>query len=135
MRLVLLLALAVLSAGTITVALRDDDVPKRQYAAEHPIEPPAISRSVFVSSTMPTPSRSPRRLSAKLESGSMPATRTTVEVLSDTDCAPDRKLISHCRNEVRLPDGSLLVLRHPHNMSRVPCLAPGEHVELIPRPA
>jgi hypothetical protein len=44
-------------------------------------------------------------------------------------------MISRCRNEVSLADGTRVVLRHPHNMSKVPCLAPGEHVRLIPQPA
>jgi hypothetical protein len=41
-------------------------------------------------------------------------------------------MISRCRNVVRLEDGSELVLRHPHDMRDVPCLAPGERILLVP---
>ena len=88
-----------------------------------------------VSRVMPAPSVSERRLSAMLERGVMPAAPTTAEVLSDTDCAPDSAMISRCRNEVRLPDGSTMVLRHPHDMRHIPCLAPGEQVLLVPTKA
>lgn len=47
------------------------------------------------------------------------------DALTDTDCAPDGQMISRCRNVMRLADGRQLVLRHPHDMSKVPCLAPG----------
>lgn len=136
MRAVLLLALAVLSAAVITTALRDEgDTPARKYVAEHPVDPPAISRTVFVSVEMPRPSATPKRLSARLERGVMPAATTTAEVLTDTECTPDGKMISRCRNVMELADGSRLVLRHPHEMSKVPCLAPGEQVRLVPQPA
>jgi hypothetical protein len=54
------------------------------------------------------------------------------EVLTDTDCTPDGQMISRCRNEMQLADGRRIVLRHPHKMSEVPCLAPGEQVRLVP---
>ena len=54
------------------------------------------------------------------------------EVMTDTDCSPDAQMISHCRNEMRLSNGETIVVRHPHDMRDVPCLAPGEHVQLIP---
>jgi hypothetical protein len=51
-------------------------------------------------------------------------------VLTDEDCEPDAQGISHCRNVVRLPDGSKVVLRHPHAMMEVECMEPGEKVLL-----
>ena len=54
------------------------------------------------------------------------------DVMTDTDCTPDAQMISRCRNVMRLEDGRQIVLRHPHNMTRIPCLAPGERVRLIP---
>lgn len=133
MRLVLLAALAVLSAAAISVALRvDGDEKSSRYVSEHPVKAPAISRTVLISSKMPSPSASADQLSAMLQKGQMPAAPTTAEVLTDTDCGPDSQMISHCRNEVRLPDGKKLVLRHPHDMRKVPCLAPGERVRLLP---
>ena len=104
----------------------------RQYVREHPVSVPSDVRTVRISSTMPRPSAHPRRLSSMLEQGVMPRHATTGEVLSDTECAPDQDSISHCRNEVRLADGSRIVLRHPHRMADVPCLAPGETVRLVP---
>ena len=106
-----------------------------RYAEEHPVSIPAASRTIQVSRSMPMPSAQPRHLSAMLEQGSMPAHVMTGTVLSDTECAPDASSISHCRNEVRLPDGSTIVLRHPHDMAHIPCLAPGEHVRLLPATA
>jgi hypothetical protein len=67
-----------------------------------------------------------------LESGGMPREPTMAEVLTDTDCAPDGYMVSRCRNEMLLADGRRVVLRHPHVMSSVPCLAPGEQVLLVP---
>jgi hypothetical protein len=125
-------AAAVLAvAGVLALALQRGGE-STVLVAEHPIEVPAQVRSVFVSLTMPTPSAGARRLSAKLESGTLPSGATTGEVLTDTDCTPDHEMISRCRNEVRLRDGSRIVLRHPHDMTTVPCLAPGERVRLVP---
>lgn len=65
------------------------------------------------------------RQSGRLPAGAMPAT-----VLSDTNCAPDSYGISHCRNVLRLANGDRIVVRHSHNMSLYPCLAPGETVSV-----
>lgn len=100
--------------------------------SEHPVAIPASMRTVAVSSTMPMPSAHARRLSAMLEHGVMPGHPVTAEVVTDTDCTPDAEMISHCRNVMRLEDGHEIVLRHPHSMAEVPCLAPGEQVKLIP---
>lgn len=102
------------------------------YVSEHPVDVPATARTVLVSGTMPAPSESPDQLSAKLERGTMPSGPMTGEVMTDTDCTPDAQMISRCRNEVRLPDGTTIVLRHPHDMRTIPCLAPGERVSLVP---
>jgi len=67
-----------------------------------------------------------------LETGAMPREPMMAEVLTDTDCAPDEQMVSRCRNEMQLPGGRRIVLRHPHDMSSVPCLAPGEQVRLVP---
>jgi hypothetical protein len=62
----------------------------------------------------------------------MPSRPTVAAVLTDTDCTPDRQMISRCKNILQLPDGRRLTLRHPHDMRHIPCLAPGERVRLIP---
>lgn len=103
--------------------------------AEHPTPILETMRTVVVSATMPSPSAHARRLSAMLENGGTIDEPTAAEVLSDTDCTPDARMISRCRNEMLLPDGREIVLRHPHDMSRVPCLAPGERVLLVPATA
>ena len=105
---------------------------KERYIQEHPVSIPSNARVVQISSAMPMPSAHARRLSAMLEHGSMPRHATAGEVLSDTECTPGKDMISRCRNELRLADGSTVVLRHPHKMADIPCLAPGETVRLVP---
>jgi hypothetical protein len=89
------------------------------------------ARRVQLSFTMPAPS-SFDGLHAKLVNGTMPTAVTSATVLSDEQCQPDAMGISHCLNRMRLPSGSELAVRHPHDMSDVPCLAPGEEVQLVP---
>ena len=89
------------------------------------------ARRVQLSFTMPAPS-SFDGLHAKLVNGTMPTAVTSATVLSDEQCQPDATGISHCLNRMRLPNGSELAVRHPHDMSDVPCLAPGEEVQLVP---
>ena len=120
----------VATAALPLLALRGGDEP-RAYVSEHPVAVPETVRTVSVSRAMPMPSAHARRLSAMLEQGALPES-TMAEVMTDTDCTPDEHMVSRCRNELRLPDGSTIVLRHPHDMSKVPCLAPGEQVRLVP---
>jgi hypothetical protein len=89
------------------------------------------TRRVELSFTMPAPS-SFDGLHARLVSGTMPTGVTSATVLSDEQCQPDTTGMSHCLNRLRLPDGSEMAVRHPHVMSEVPCLAPGEQVQLLP---
>jgi hypothetical protein len=87
-------------------------------------------RTVRVFDHEPAPSPSVANLHAGLEKGALPDGPVLATVLTDEDCAPDRQGISHCRNRVRLAGGGIAVLRHPHDMHQVPCLAPGEKVLL-----
>ena len=103
--------------------------------SEHATAVPEAARTVAISATMPEPSAHARRLSAMLVSGVMPHQPMMAEVLTDTECAPDAQMVSRCRNEMELADGRRIVVRHPHDMSNVPCLAPGEKVRLIPAKA
>lgn len=102
------------------------------YSSEHPVTVPASLRTVSVSHEMPMPSARARSLSAMLIEGTLPKTPIMAEVLTDTECTPDANMISRCRNEMRLSNGEKVVVRHPHDMRHVPCLAPGEHVRLVP---
>jgi hypothetical protein len=88
-------------------------------------------RHVQISRAMPAPSDTDG-LHARLVSGTMPHGRVTATVLTDEQCAPDSQGISHCLNRLRLEDGSEIAVRHPHDMGRVACLAPGETVQLLP---
>lgn len=119
-------------AGALTVGGRDVARDAPSAATEHPVTVPATARTVLVSRTMPMPSAHERRLSAMLEHGSMPHGPTMAEVMTDTECTPDEQMISRCRNVIRLPDGRQAILRHPHDMTKIPCLAPGERVRLVP---
>jgi hypothetical protein len=92
--------------------------------------PGEVERTVVVFNHEPAPSPSPTMLHAGLEEGQLPGEFVEATVLTDEDCMPDAQGISHCRNEVLLPDGQTVVLRHPHNMQLVPCLAPEEKVLL-----
>jgi hypothetical protein len=137
MRLRLLAALAALALTGVAAVLvlgpgREPAEATSSSVSEHEVEVLDSARTVFVSRTMPLPSAHARRLSAMLEAGPMPQRAREAEVLTDTDCAPDGEMISRCRNVVRLAGGRRLVLRHPHDMTKVPCLAPGERVRLIP---
>ncbi|MEX0675338.1 MAG: hypothetical protein WD067_11230 [Gaiellaceae bacterium] len=69
---------------------------------------------------------------AGLLEGRMPRVATTAVVLTDTDCTPDFAGISHCRNELRLADGSTIAVRHHHDMQRYSCLSPGEKIRIVP---
>lgn len=130
---VFVLVVLVVGAGVSVVLGRgaSEDVP----VTEHPVGVPTTLRTVSVSATMSMPSAHPRRLSAMLEEGQMPRHPLRAEVLTDTDCAPDERMISRCRNVVRLSNGRRIVLRHAHDMRNVPCLAPGEQVLVVPAAA
>jgi hypothetical protein len=133
MRLLLVLALVVSAAvGGSLLYDRSGGADTPAYVAEHAVSVPETLRTVNLTATMPLPSAGERNLSAMVVEGELPAAPTTGEVLTDTDCVPDEEMISRCRNEVLLPDGKTIVLRHPHDMTRVPCLAPGEQVRLVP---
>jgi hypothetical protein len=87
-------------------------------------------KTVLVFNHVPAPSPSVTNLHAGLEEGKLPDGPVVGTVLTDEDCMPDQQGISHCRNVVRLSGGKTIVLRHPHEMHQVPCLAPGEKVLL-----
>jgi hypothetical protein len=123
----------VAAAGVLTLAGGEEAADSSPTSAsEHPLAVPASARTVAVSRAMPMPSVHQRRLSAMLEKGAMPDRPMMADVMTDTDCTADAQMISRCRNVMRLADGRQVVLRHPHRMSEVPCLAPGERVRLIP---
>ena len=122
------LALLVLAASGPVV---ERVFPSHRVAADpHGTALPA-QRQVQLSLVMPSPSSSDG-LHAKLVSGTMPTAATQATVLSDEECQPDARGVSHCLNRLRLRNGSEIQVRHPHVMTMVACLAPGEHVRLVP---
>lgn len=119
--------LAVTAVGLVAaLALRPGSTATDPHGTALPTE-----RRVQLSYAMPSPSRYDG-LHAKLVGGTMPKAATQATVLTDEQCQPDAQEISHCLNRLRLADGSEIAVRHPHNMSEVPCLAPGERVQLAP---
>lgn len=123
---------AILAMGIIGMGHGQSRTDAGVYVREHPVDVPTSVRTVAVSSDMPMPSAHARMLSAMLIEGRLPSAPALAEVLTDTDCTPDARMISHCRNEMRLSNGETIVVRHPHDMRDVPCLAPGEQVRLVP---
>lgn len=81
---------------------------------------------------MPPPSPPGGRLHAFFVSGRMPGGPSAATVLTDEDCAPDRRGVSRCLNRLQLASGRTLAVRHPHSMMEVPCLSPGERVSVRP---
>jgi hypothetical protein len=128
----LLTFFALVAVGGAWGLLEDDTADGERYVTEHSVAVPETARTVTISATMPLPSAHARRLSAMLETGVMPREPMMAEVLTDTDCAPNERMISRCRNEMQLSTGETIVVRHPHDMRDVPCLAPGERVRLVP---
>lgn len=109
---------------------RDDGEAPLAAATHSPAGAPRTV-SIAASSAGASPSTA-GELRAWRVAGRTPSTPTTATVLTDDDCAPDRAGMSRCLNELRLRGGGRLKLRHPHRMSEVPCLEPGEGVRLRP---
>lgn len=86
------------------------------------------SRIVVVGSDT-TPS-TPDELHGTLVAGTLPSGVHDAEVLSDRDCAPDAKGVSHCLNGLALAS-TRITIRHHHRMSEVACLEPGETVTVM----
>jgi hypothetical protein len=52
--------------------------------------------------------------------------------LTDENCQPDNRGMSHCLNDLKLANGQTILVRHDHDMRVVPCLTPGEKVQVAP---
>lgn len=129
-RVLVAVVLALLALTASGLAVERVFQSHRVAADPHGTALPA-QRQVQLSLVMPSPS-SFDGLHAKLVSGTMPTAATQPTVLSDEECQPDARGVSHCLNRLRLRDGSEIQVRHPHVMTKVACLAPGEHVRLAP---
>ncbi|MEO6867133.1 MAG: hypothetical protein ABI200_03850 [Gaiellales bacterium] len=59
-----------------------------------------------------------------------PSSAQVGEVVTDENCEPDAEGVSHCRNNIRLKSGKTIRVQHAHKMHDVPCLVPGERVQI-----
>ena len=123
-------ALGLLVLAGVGIAVDRAAQPKHPATDPHGTVLPT-QRQVQLSFGMPSPSDTDG-LHAKLISGTMPTTVVRATVVTDEQCQPDARRISHCLNRLRLADGSEIQVRHPHNMQAVACLAPGETITVVP---
>jgi hypothetical protein len=129
--LVALVAAALFAGSTAT---RPD--PVIPAVAEHFVSPGSnvALRTVVIAGPderLPFMSETGGLLMANLERGQIPAEAAQATVLTDANCQPDQEGVSHCLNELDLGTARVVV-RHHHKMSEVPCLTPGEEVNLLP---
>lgn len=68
----------------------------------------------------------------QLVQGSFPKTGKPVigTVTSDTDCDADAEGLSHCRNTIKLSNGSEVTVIDTHEMHRYRCLGAGDQISL-----
>ena len=59
-----------------------------------------------------------------------PGKPITGTVTSDTNCDADVQGLSHCNNNITLPNGSEILVIDTHNMHRNRCLGPGDQLKL-----
>ncbi|HEX6208020.1 MAG TPA: hypothetical protein VF058_06620 [Actinomycetota bacterium] len=95
-----------------------------------PAATPAL-RTVVVSDAAPSQPSSPDGpVEVALLRGDAPSEPGVATVLSDENCEPDANGYSHCLNELEMEGGERIAVRHTHRMGEVPCLAPGERVNV-----
>lgn len=94
---------------------------------------PASIRTVLISDTLVDFVSEPGGdVRVFLSEGEMPARGTSATVLTDENCEPDERGVSHCLNRLDLVGGQTLQVIHHHRMTDVPCLTPGEQVLVEP---
>jgi hypothetical protein len=128
------LVIAVLFANSAT---RQPD-PAIPAVTKHFVDVPpgagkAILRTLVIArpgQRLPFMSETGSVLMASLERGTLPAGVARATVLTDANCQPDEDGVSHCLNELDF-GGAKVVVRHHHKMSEVPCLTPGEEVNIL----
>lgn len=119
-----------ITAGAVLLISNDDRQPSR--ASQSTVKDELRTLLVYEKSENPTPSASGELMHARVVKGELPSRASVAVVKTDEDCAPDRAGISHCLNRLRMKDGSFIKVRHPHDMHKVPCMTPGERVEVKP---
>ena len=122
--------------GGAFALLGRDDATRRATESVVAVDPHgskiAAARTLVVGRVQPAPSRPGLILNARLVKGPMPHTPMQGTVLTDEDCGGDAHGISNCLNRIRLADGREIAVRHPHDMHKIPCFAPGEPVRVVP---
>lgn len=118
--------------GVIGAALAVVALSQRPAVEEaEPLVAEAGLRTVVVSATEPARASSPdgpvHVVLLRGDLGDVPAVAT---VLSDENCQPDTQGYSHCLNELEMPGGERVAVRHTHRMTEVACLSPGEQVNV-----
>ena len=100
------------------------------YTAQAANEQPRIPRGVAMKSWHDN-GRDGRYL-LQLVQGSFPKAGKPVigTVTSDTDCDADAEGLSHCRNTIKLPNGSEVTVIDTHEMHRYRCLGAGDQISL-----
>jgi hypothetical protein len=123
-----LLVWMVMVVGLVSLGARNATPDMRPVLARNP-----GLRLVVVSSDLEravTPGETEGILSARYVSGRLPDAFTRATVLTDTNCQADATGVSHCTNDLQVGN-TRLTIQHDHDMRQVPCLSPGEEVELV----
>ena len=120
--------LGALVAGLVVVGLLLVARPQTHEAPSVAASGAPAGLRVVQLTTAPGAVSTAKQTIAVLLSGAMPHGTVKATVTTDENCDPDAQGYSHCRNDLRLADGSVLHLRHNHPMGMVACLAPGEEV-------
>lgn len=124
-------ALVAVAAGLVALAAFVGSGPKPTVQADPHGNPIVNVRTILVAADDSIGISEPgRQLRAVLAEGTIPTAPTMATVMSDENCAPDAQGVSHCRNRLRMEDGTEMAVTHPHRMSEVPCLSPGEQVRV-----
>lgn len=122
------LVVVVIAIGIAVAVVRDTDTAKIQGNAPHYPTEPGIRTLVVAPMGSDTMSPPIGTLSGSLISGTVPLQPMMATVMSDTNCTPDAMGVSHCENQLRMNDGTMLTVQHNHRMMDTPCLSPGEHI-------
>jgi hypothetical protein len=125
-------------AGVFAISATTRPHPTIPAVAEHfmdvsPGSSNAALRTVVIAGPgerLPFMSETDSMLMASLEQGTLPAGAARATVLTDANCQPDQDGVSHCLNELDFGTARVVV-RHHHKMSEVPCLTPGEEVNIL----
>ena len=133
---VALIAVAIVILGIASAGARRS--PAVAPTASHFVDLPQASaaparRTLVVADrgeALPFMSGASGLLMASLERGKLPNQPVRATVQSDANCQPDQDGVSHCLNELDI-GGNTVVVRHHHKMSEVPCLTPGEVVDVL----